>query len=290
MSKQQILVTGANGQLGSELKQLADAYPADFHFIDREELDLTNLDAVSNFFQQQHYDIIINCAAHTAVDKAESEQQLADVLNHQVVAKLAEIAKQQNSTLIHISTDYVFNGMAYRPYQEDHPVDPVNTYGKTKFLGEQAILRQKPNSIIIRTSWVYSSFGANFVKTMLKLAQQRDELGIIADQIGTPTYAADLAQAILALLQHKDFAQKASQQEIYHFSNEGVCSWYDFAKAIFQISQVDCQVNAITTEDYPTAAKRPFYSVMSKQKIKQDFAIQIPYWRDALQSCLQKML
>jgi dTDP-4-dehydrorhamnose reductase len=282
-----ILVTGANGQLGNELHELGALYPDyTFTFISRSELDLSNTEDIWAYFIDKTFGVIINCAAYTAVDKAESEQALAKAINTTAVATLARIAKEKNSSLIHISTDYVFDGKNFKPYSETDPVNAQGIYGQTKLDGEQAMLAINPaNSIIIRTSWVYSSFGNNFVKTMLRLGKEREELGVIYDQVGTPTYARDLAQAILSIIQHPILnTQKAT--EIYHFSNEGVCSWYDFAKAIFEISAIHCNVKPIETKDYPTPAKRPHYSLLNKAKIKNTYNITIPYWKDSLQECL----
>jgi dTDP-4-dehydrorhamnose reductase len=283
----QILVTGASGQLGSEIQTLVPLYPDyTFTFIDRNTLDLSNLCTMEDFFEGRAFDTIINCAAYTAVDKAESESELADTINHCFVGMLAKIAKHDGSTLIHISTDYVFDGKGHRPYIETDPTDPQGVYGRTKRDGENAILNTAPqNSIIIRTSWVYSSFGNNFVKTMLRLGHERESLGVIFDQVGTPTYARDLASAILEMLPKI----KNDKPEIYHYSNEGVASWYDFAKAIFELSGIPCQVNPITTDQYPTPTSRPHYSVLNKLKIKHDFTLSIPYWRDSLKSCLTEI-
>lgn len=285
MSK--ILVTGSNGQLGSEINKLSSHYPQyNFIFADRAMLDISNLCRMEDFFEGKHFDIIINCAAYTAVDKAESEPELADTINHRFVSMLSKIAKRNNTKLIHISTDYVFDGKNHRPYIESDPTDPQGIYGKTKCDGEHAILTVAPaNTIIIRTSWVYSTFGANFVKTMLRLGKERESLGVIFDQVGTPTYARDLAQAILEILPNIN----NEKPEIYHYSNEGAASWYDFAKAIFELSDVQCAVNPITTDQYPTPAKRPHYSLLNKAKIKNDFNLTIAYWRDSLKHCLQEL-
>jgi dTDP-4-dehydrorhamnose reductase len=282
-----ILVTGANGQLGSELRELSVLH-ADytFTFIGRSELDFSNSEAVQTWFLDKSFDVIINCAAYTAVDKAESEQALAREINTTAVGTLARIAKEKDSSLIHISTDYVFDGRTFKPYGETDPTNPQGVYGQTKLDGEQAMLAINPaKSIIIRTSWVYSSFGNNFVKTMLRLGKEREELGVIYDQVGTPTSARDLAQAIMSIIQHPKLSTLPAT-EIYHFSNEGVCSWYDFAKAIFELSAIHCHVKPIETIDYPTPATRPHYSLLNKAKIKNTFDITIPYWKDSLQECL----
>lgn len=282
-----ILVTGANGQLGSEIRSIGSLYPEfSFTFTDREMLDLSNLCAIEEFFKGKKFDAIINCAAYTAVDKAESERELADTINHRFVSMLATIAQRDFAKLIHISTDYVFDGKHHRPYIETDPTDPQGVYGKTKCDGENAILGIAPqNTIIIRTSWVYSSYGNNFVKTMLRLGKERESLGVIFDQVGTPTYARDLAHAILEILPNIN----NEQPEIYHYSNEGVASWYDFATAIFELSGVTCQVNPITTDQYPTPASRPHYSLLNKTKIKNDFSLSIPHWRDSLKGCLEQL-
>ena len=282
-----VLVTGSNGQLGSEIRELASLYPHyEFTFSDRESLDLGNICKMEEYFKNRIFDAIINCAAYTAVDRAESERELADTINHRFVGMLSKIAKQRNMTLIHISTDYVFNGKNHCPYVESDPTDPQGVYGQTKQDGENTILSIAPmNTIIIRTSWVYSSFGNNFLKTMLRLSKERDSLGVIYDQIGTPTYARDLAKTILDVLPNIH----NNSPEIYHYSNEGVASWYDFAQAIFELSNVECALNPITTDQYPTPAIRPHYSLLNKSKIKNDFAITIPYWRDSLRACLKEL-
>lgn len=287
MSKS-ILVTGTNGQLGSELHQLSGLHSNyNFTFISRNELDLSNSDAIQHWFVDKTFDVIINCAAYTAVDKAGSEPALAKAINTTAIGILARIAKEKNISLIHISTDYVFDGKNFKPYLETDPTDPQGVYGQTKLEGEQAMLAINPEkSVIIRTSWVYSSFGNNFVKTMLRLGREREELGVIYDQVGSPTSARDLALAILSIIQHPKLST-LPETEIYHFSNEGVCSWYDFAKAIFELSAIACHVNPIETKDYPTPATRPHYSLLNKAKIKNTFEITIPYWKDSLQECLE---
>ncbi len=285
-----ILVTGSEGQLGSELCHLAQKYPEDtsqitFFYIDRSSLDLTDHQAVEDFLVTNSIDTIINCAAYTAVDKAETDEAAADAINHLAVKNLAQMAKERSILLVHISTDYVFDGTGYRPYAEEDSCSPQSIYGKTKLDGERAIQEISPKgAVIIRTSWVYSSFGNNFVKTMLRLGSEREQLSIIYDQIGTPTYARDLAKAILHIVNHPNISQNSV--EIYHYSNEGVCSWYDFAKAIFELTDTNCTVKPIRTEEYPTPAKRPNYSLLDKSKIKNEYQISIPYWRDSLKECL----
>jgi dTDP-4-dehydrorhamnose reductase len=286
-----ILVTGSSGQLGQSLKGIAKNYPElMFTFATRTDLDLSSEQSIDDYFEQHHVDLIINCAAYTAVDKAESEPTLADQINHLAVKQLAEIAKHQNTKLIHISTDYVFNGQQYRPYIESDDVAPQSVYGESKLKSEQALLDALPNNgLIIRTSWVYSAYGNNFVKTMLGLGQERDSLNVIFDQVGTPTYAGDLAEAIMSIVGSETFNQQQVTSEIYHYSNEGVCSWYDFAKTIFELSNIDCDVSPIETKDYPTPATRPHYSLLNKAKIKQQFAMTIPYWKDSLQACISQL-
>ena len=275
-----ILVTGANGQLGSELREIAPNYKDyNFLFTDVKDLDITNHTAVASFIESKNITVIINCAAHTAVDKAESEPELADSINHIAIANFAQIAKEKSIKLIHISTDYVFDGTNHKPYIETDTPNPQSVYGKTKLNGELAIKKINPaNAIIIRTSWVYSKFGNNFVKTMLRLAETRDEISVVSDQIGSPTNAADLAEAILNIL-----PQVSNETvELFHYSNEGVCSWYDFTKVVFEIKGVSINVNPIESSQYPTPAKRPFYSVLNKSRIKQLYNIKIPHWRKSL--------
>lgn len=281
-----ILVTGSNGQVGSEIRELSSLYENNYFFTGRDTLDISNYDDIDKFVAENNINIIINCAAYTAVDKAETDEIKAETVNHLAVKYLAEISKKQSIKLIHISTDYVFDGKSYKPYTEEDIVSPNSIYGKTKLNGEKAMIEVSPdNSIIIRTSWVYSSFGNNFVKTMLRLGKEKDELGVIYDQVGTPTYARDLAKAILDILPNI----KNNKVEIYNYSNEGVLSWYDFAKEIMKMTKLNCLINPIETKDYPTPAKRPHYSLLNKSKIKQEFDISIPYWKDSLNTCLKVM-
>ncbi|MDP2088747.1 MAG: dTDP-4-dehydrorhamnose reductase [Flavobacteriaceae bacterium] len=282
-----ILVTGSNGQLGSELRELSrDFRQYQFFFTDLAELDVTDKNVIQKLIVQNQINSIINCAAYTAVDKAESEPEMADKINHIAVKNLAEAAKTCNCKIIHISTDYVFDGTNHQPYIETDAANPQSVYGSTKLAGELALMNVNPrNSIIIRTSWVYSSYGNNFVKTMLKQGKERDELNVIDDQIGTPTYAKDLALVILETLP----LLTNEKVEIYHFSNEGVCSWYDFAKAIFELTDTTLIVNPIKTAQYPTVAKRPHYSILNKSKIKETFSITIPHWKKSLKECLNKL-
>jgi len=288
--KNSILVTGANGQLGQSLQKIAAHYPDyQFTFVQRDELDLSQADSIAAYFEAHHFETIVNCAAYTAVDKAEEESALAEAINHHAVKQFAEIAKAQDSVLIQIGTDYIFDGTQHRPYVENDAVSPQSVYGASKLRGEQAIQGRAPKGCIIRTSWVYSEFGRNFLKTMLMLGEQRDALNVIFDQVGTPTYATDLAQAIMRVVQGKAADNKESAVPVYHYSNEGVCSWYDFAQSIFALAKIDCALSPIETKDYPTPAKRPHYSVLNKAKIKQDYALNIPYWRDSVQNCLTQL-
>ena len=284
-----ILVIGKNGQLGKSIhKSVTNNEQTDeFVFVGREEIDLSSTDSITNYFNHNNFDIIINCAAHTAVDKAEEEAVLANQINHLAVAQLAQIAKRQQAKLIHVSTDYVFNGESDKPYTETDATSPINIYGKTKLAGEQALKEIMPtDAIIIRTSWVYSEYGNNFVKTMLRLGKERDELNVVSDQIGSPTYATDLAEVILEIINDKDCQDKDRLTEIYHYSNEGEISWYEFAKEIFELSGIQCSVSPITTEQYPTPAKRPKNTLMNKDKISHRFDIDILDWRKSLESCI----
>lgn len=283
-----VLVTGKNGQLGQSLQKIATDYPQlDFVFTDRDQLDLGSPHSIDTFFKQhtEPFAAIINAAAYTAVDTAESEPDVVEQVNHLAVAQFAEIAKQQQAFLLHVSTDYVFDGKSCRPYVETDLTAPQNQYGLSKLKGEQAMLASGCTGAIVRTSWVYSEFGNNFVKTMLRLGKERDSLNVIFDQIGSPTYATDLARALCALLASK----QAPGVNIYHYANEGVCSWYDFAKAIFTLEGIGCAVAPIESKDYPTPASRPHYSLLNKGKIKQQTGQQIPHWHDALQQCLKEL-
>lgn len=279
-----ILVTGSSGQLGQEIQVLATNSVHNFHFLNSSELDITNFEKVASFFAQNEIDFCINCAAYTAVDKAESEEEKANLINNLALENLASLCQKHQAKLIHVSTDFVFDGKAYQPYREEATTNPLGVYGATKLKGEKHVLNVQ--GIVIRTSWLYSSFGKNFVKTMLKLAESRAELSVIFDQIGTPTYAAHLADAILKIIESDSIN---SNEGMYHFSNEGVASWYDFAHAIFSLKNLNIKLNPIEIKDYPTPAKRPHYSVLNKAKIKADFNLEIPHWRDALEDCLKKI-
>ncbi len=282
-----ILVTGANGQLGSEIRELAKDSENRYFFTDAKELDITDIKALESFIDKNEIDTIINCAAYTAVDKAESDIERADMVNHKAVMYMAKVSKDRGIKFIHVSTDYVFDGKNYKPYVEDDKPNPQSVYGKTKLDGEKALFEISPkNSIIIRTSWVYSSYGNNFVKTMLKLGKERDELGVIYDQIGTPTYARDLAKAILQIIPKI----QNSKLKIYHYSNEGVLSWYDFAKEIMKMAKLECKINPLESFEYPTPAPRPYFSILNKAKIKKEFDITVPYWKDSLFDCIKKIM
>jgi len=285
-----ILVTGGNGQLGSELKDLASNY-ADFRFffMDLPELDICNPNELAIFFIENNIHTVINCAAYTAVDKAEQETEIAEKVNAEGVLNLVNAVAKIKGKLIHISTDYVFDGNSFLPYQESDEVNPIGVYGNTKRRGELAVINSDIDAIVIRTSWLYSAYGNNFVKTMLRLGNERAELGVIFDQVGTPTNASDLAKVCLDILSRKTSEKVSDKGNIYHFSNEGVASWYDFAVAIMDIGEVDCKVKPIETKEYPTPAKRPYFSVLNKSKIKKDFEIVIPFWRESLEKCISKL-
>lgn len=280
----QLLVTGANGQVGSELRVLANNYPSfKWHFTDHLKLDITQEAAVQQYFEQYSFDYCINCAAYTAVDKAESEAEKAATINVEGVRHLAQACYQSGTRLLHLSTDYVYHNNTNTPFVEDAPTAPQSVYGSTKLAGELAAIAAQPETLVVRTAWVYSSFGHNFVKTMLRLGKERNELSVVFDQIGSPTYARDLAVALMAIITQ----QKEPFRGIYHYSNEGVCSWYDFAHAIFEFKNLTCQLKPIETKEYPTPAQRPAFSLLNKRKIKEDFGLSIPHWRDSLRSCLE---
>ena len=280
-----ILITGCNGQLGNELQLLEKNYPNhQWLNTDVEELDITNQLAVNQFVAENKVDGIVNCAAYTAVDKAESDLQLATSLNTEAPAYLAAAIEKRGGWLLHISTDYVFDGTNHTPYVETDTPCPDSVYGSTKLAGEMGVMKFCRKTMIIRTGWLYSTFGNNFVKTMLRLGRERDKLGVVFDQVGTPTYAHDLAQAIMTAI------EQGVKPGIFHFSDEGVCSWYDFAKAIHRMAGINrCQVSPLHTEEYPTPASRPHYSVLDKTKIKQTYGIVIPQWEESLQKCLERM-
>ncbi len=282
-----ILITGSNGQLGNEIRVLAKDYP-DFQFIytDIDELDISNPVKVEAFFQATQPKVVINCAAYTAVDKAESDEQLTWLINSTAVENMSKSATGVGALMIHISTDYVFDGKAWVPYVENDQTNPQSVYGRSKLAGEDAVWKFAGNGMILRTSWLYSAFGTNFVKTMIKYGSEREELNVVCDQVGTPTYAGDLAKAIL------DIIPSASQQtgvNLFHYSNEGVASWYDFAHTIITFSDICCEVKPILTKDYPVRAVRPYFSVLNKSKIKDTFNIRIPYWRDSVKECILRL-
>lgn len=280
-----ILVTGSNGQLGSELKDLAPSYPQfNFIFLSREELSITDKDAVNAWFENNRPAFVVNCAAYTAVDKAETEFLEANEINGNAVGHLAFAAAKYQAGFIHISTDYVFNGQKTSPWKEEDDVDPVNAYGASKLLGEYKAMKNNPGAIIIRTSWVYSFHGKNFVKTMMRLMKEKESIGVVSDQQGSPTYAADLAEAIMQIISSGEWVPG-----IYHYSNAGAITWHDFAMAIRELTGSSCQVNPISTTDFPTPAVRPAYSVMDTQKIMQTFSLTMKPWKESLQKCISKL-
>jgi len=282
-----VLVTGSNGQLGSEIRQISPSYKLErFIFKDLPELDIYNFAELQNCIIKNNINAVINCAAYTAVDKAEEDAQVAKQVNSDGVSNIVKALQKVNGKLIHISTDYVFSGDHFSPYKETDPVSPIGVYGSTKRDGELSVVNSTLDAIVVRTSWLYSSFGNNFVKTMLRLGSEKESLGVIFDQLGTPTYAKDLAKTCLEVLCKNTDRKISEQGKIYHYSNEGVASWYDFAISIMELGEVNCIVKPIQTKDYPTLAKRPHYSVLNKSKIKTDFEINIPYWRDSLAKCI----
>jgi dTDP-4-dehydrorhamnose reductase len=282
-----ILVTGGNGQLGSSLRTISSSFPDfAFSFIDYEDLDLTNADSVHAFFKDRHTDYIINCAAYTAVDQAETQHEAAYKVNAEIPQLLAVLADLYKFRLIHISTDYVYDGKLSLPHTENETPAPASFYATTKLEGEKSLWNH-PSAIIIRTSWLYGEFGKNFLKTMLRLGNERKELGMVFDQTGTPTYSGDLARALIEIITFSE--NKEFLPGIYNFSNEGVCSWYDFAKEIMILGDRNCLVKPIRTSEYPLPAKRPEYSVLDKSKIKRTFGIQIPYWKDSLSTALANL-
>lgn len=285
MPKPSILVTGANGQLGNELRLLESGYPDyNFIFLTRQELSIGDTDGVQQIFKTHRPDWCVNCAAYTAVDKAETERDQAMAINATAAGILAEACARFSTRFIHISTDYVFDGTSSVPYREDDPTGPINTYGETKLLGEQLVMKHNPDAIIIRTSWVYSYFGNNFVKTMMRLMKERESINVVDDQVGSPTYAADLAQVIMHII-----AQGSPASGIFHYSNEGRISWYEFALAIKDLTGSSCKVNPIPSSQYPTPAKRPRYSLLDKTKIASTFLVPIAHWKESLETCVRKL-
>lgn len=283
--KQKILVTGANGQLGKELNQLEPAYPQfDFIFLSREDMPIHHFEMVRHYFNVYNPQYLINCAAYTAVDRAEQEPDRAFQVNGEATGVLAAVCKEHHTRFIHISTDYVFDGTAIAPYKTDSPTNPQSVYGASKLEGERQAMTLNPDSIIIRTSWVYAEFGKNFVKTMLKLMSERESIGVVNDQTGSPTYAADLAEAILEIIASQEW-----HPGIYHYANEGVITWYDLAVAIKELTGSACQVNPIPTSAYPTPAKRPAYSVLDTTRIRDTFGIRLKDWKESLKKCLARL-
>jgi dTDP-4-dehydrorhamnose reductase len=286
------LVTGASGQLGRSIKSLVKLQNISnsFVFTTRDQLDLSYLNNIQSYFKDHKFDLIINCAAYTKVDKAELDEKQANLINHLAVKQIAEIAQNKNIKLIHISTDFVFDGFKSQPYLESDATDPLNIYGKTKLAGENAVISiMKFNAIIIRTSWVYSEYGNNFVDTILKLVKNGNELNVVSDQIGTPTYASDLGLAILNIIRSEKFNRNKQESQIYHYSNKGFCNWYIFAKEIIKILGSNCILNSIKTEDYLTTAKRPRSTVMSTDKISLEFDLKINFWKDSLKVCMKRL-
>lgn len=280
-----ILITGCNGQLGNEMQLLAkENAQHQYFFTDVEELDITDKEAINRFVTDNEIDGIVNCAAYTAVNKAEDNKELCTLLNSIAPGYLAEAIDRRNGWMVHVSTDYVFDGTSHTPYKETDTTCPNSVYGSTKLEGEENVKTYCKKAMIVRTAWLYSTFGNNFVKTMIRLGKERDSLGVVFDQIGTPTYAHDLACAIMAAI------NKGIVPGVYHFSNEGVISWYDFTKAIHRIAGIsNCQVSPLHTDEYPAKAPRPHYSVLDKTKIKQTYDITIPYWEDSLKVCISKL-
>ncbi len=285
MSKN-ILITGANGQLGNEMRLLGTNSSDNYIYTDIAELDITNLDDIRSIVSAKKVDIIVNCAAYTNVDKAEDDIETAELINNRAVENLALAAKEFGAVLIHISTDYVFNGEGCIPLTENLPIDPLGVYGRTKSYGEKSIEATNCNYIIIRTSWLYSEFGGNFVKTMLHLTAERDLLNVVFDQVGTPTYARDLAGVVVNIVENDKYI---GNNGVYHYSNEGVCSWYDFAHEIADLGGNRCDIQPCHSDQFPSKVKRPHYSVLDKTKIKQTFELSIPYWKESLKICIQNL-
>jgi len=282
-----ILVTGSKGQLGNEIRVLAEDYPDfDFLYTDVDELDITDRQMIEAYFVDNKPQAIINCAAFTAVDRAETDEITANLINAKAVENLAKSAASFDALLVHISTDYVFDGKSYLPYDESDKTNPQSAYGRTKLAGEEAVTQYASKAVIIRTSWLYSAFGNNFVKTMIKYGIERNELSVVYDQVGTPTYAKDLAKAILDIIPS---AVQKSGIDLFHYSNEGVASWYDFARTVIALSGISCDIKPILTKDYPLPAPRPCFSVLNKSKIKEIYKIKIPYWIDSVKDCIQRL-
>lgn len=277
-----VLVTGANGQLGTEMRNVSCGSHDDYLFTDVDELDITDADAVMRYVRANDVDVVVNCAAYTNVDKAEDDYAVADLINNKAVSNLAMACKAVDATLIHISTDYVFKGDNNVPCREDWPTDPLGVYGVTKLAGEEAVIRTGCKYLIFRTAWLYSPYGNNFVKTMRRLTSEKDALKVVFDQVGTPTYAADLASVIYRIID----GGMLDRTGIYHFSNEGVCSWYDFAKEICELSGNECDIQPCHSDEFPSKVKRPHFSVLDKTKLKDTFGFSVPYWKDSLKVCI----
>lgn len=287
MQSKRILVTGANGQLGSEMRRLGEISPNEYIFTDVAELDITDKDAVIAFTQQNNINVIVNCAAYTNVDKAEDDEATAELINATAVRNLAEAAKSVDATLFHVSTDYVFGSEGNTPRTEDMPLNPLGAYGRTKLHGEQAIAEVGAKAIIIRTAWLYSEYGNNFLKTMLRLTKEKETLNVVFDQVGTPTYAGDLAMTIFSIIEGDYYK---GNEGVYHFSNEGVCSWYDFAQEISTAMGHKCQISPCHSNEFPSKVTRPPYSVLDKTKIKRTFGVDIPHWRESMIYCLKRLV
>lgn len=282
-----ILVTGSDGQLGSEIQAIASQCDwAEFHFTTIDQLDLAQKAQIEHAFYTHNYHYCINCSAYTAVDRAEDDKETAYLINAQAVGWLGEIGKKTQTKIIHVSTDYVFDGVNHRPYAENDPTHPLSVYGASKETGELLLMQSQPESIILRTAWLYSAHGQNFVKTMIRLGNEKESLKVVFDQVGSPTYARDLAKAILHLIQ-KSESMPTFPGGIYHYTNEGVASWYDFATAIHEMSGIRCHVEPCKSDQFPTKAHRPHYSILDKQKIKSTFALDIPHWRQSLRECIE---
>lgn len=283
-----ILITGANGQLGNEMRLLSNESNKEdsYFFTDVAELDITNLLDIRAFVKLNNINVIVNCAAYTNVDKAEDDVELCDLINNKAVENLAIVAKEHDCVLIHVSTDYVFSGKGNLPCTEEQATSPLGVYGKTKLEGEDAIRRVGCRYLIFRTAWLYSEFGNNFVKTMIRLTTEKDSLKVVFDQVGSPTYAGDLAKLIFSLIEKRQYEQ---HQGIYHFSNEGVCSWYDFAKEISFIAGTDCDIQPCHSDEFPSKVTRPAFSVLDKTKVKRDFQFEVPYWKVSLTKCINKL-
>jgi len=282
-----ILLTGCNGQLGRELRtELEHTIPGKTTYTDVEQLDITDSKAINNFLEQNEYTHIVNCAAYTDVNEAENDPTACYRINADAVTNIASAASRLGIKVLHISTDYVFDGNSYKPYREADKVNPISNYGTSKRKGEMVLLSMCPDAVIIRTSWLYSPHGKNFVKTMLRMGHELSEIKVVSDQIGTPTYARDLAKTIITVLTSRQWVSG-----IFHFSNEGVCSWFDFAKSIHRLAGIkNCNIIPVTTDDYPTPVKRPPYSVLDKSLIKRTFGIEIPYWEESLHECIDRIL